>query len=93
MAIPNTPGPEVETFRQGLRDLGYIEGKNITIEYRGAEGKQDRIPGLVSELVQIKVDVLIITSSASDPRSQAGDTDDPHCDGDDCGSRCDGANR
>jgi putative tryptophan/tyrosine transport system substrate-binding protein len=58
----NTPGPEVETFRQGLRDLGYIEGKNVAIEYRGAEGKQDRIPGLVSELVQIKVDVLVITS-------------------------------
>ena len=59
---PNTPGPEVETFRQGLRDLGYIEGKNVLLEYRGAEGKQDRIPGLVAELVQIKVDALVITS-------------------------------
>ena len=59
---PRTPGPEVEVFRQGLRDLGYLEGKNIVIEYRGAEGKQDRISGLVTELVQIKVDVLVITS-------------------------------
>jgi ABC-type uncharacterized transport system substrate-binding protein len=59
---PRTPGTEVELFRQGLRDLGYLEGKNIVIEYRGAEGKQDRIPGLVTELVQIKVDVLVITS-------------------------------
>ena len=58
----NTPGPEVETFRQGLRGLGYIEGQNVAIEYRGAEGKQDRIPALVAELVQIKVDVLVITS-------------------------------
>lgn len=58
----STPGPEIEVFRQGLRDLGYLEGKNIVIEYRGAEGKQDRIPGLVTELVQIKVDVLVITS-------------------------------
>ena len=40
---PSDPGPYVEAFRQGLRDLGYIEGKNIVIEYRGAEGKPDRI--------------------------------------------------
>ena len=59
---PNNPGPEVEVFRQGLRDLGYIEKKNIMIEYRGAEGKQDRIPALVAELVQLKVDALVITS-------------------------------
>ena len=40
---PSDPGPYVEAFPQGLRDLGYIEGKNIVIEYRGAEGKPDRI--------------------------------------------------
>jgi putative ABC transport system substrate-binding protein len=56
---PSNPGPYVEAFRQGLRDLGYIEGKNIVIEYRGAEGKPDRIPSLVAELVQLKVDVLV----------------------------------
>ncbi len=56
---PSDPGPYVEAFRQGLRDLGYIEGKNIVIEYRGAEGKPDRIPSLVAELVQLKVDVLV----------------------------------
>ncbi len=56
---PNTPGPQVEAFRQGLRDIGYVEGKNIVVEYRYAEGKMDRIPSLVAELVQLKVDVLV----------------------------------
>jgi putative tryptophan/tyrosine transport system substrate-binding protein len=55
----NNPGPNAEAFRQGLRDLRYIEGKNIFVEYRYGEGKQDRIPGLVAELVQRKVDVFI----------------------------------
>jgi len=62
---PNTPGPEVEAFRQGLRDLGYIEGKNILVEYRYAEGKRDRIPGLVTELVQRKVDGLIFGDTSA----------------------------
>ena len=55
---PTTPGFQVEAFRQGLRDLGYIEGKNILVEYRYVEGKLDRIPSLVAELVQLKVDVF-----------------------------------
>jgi putative ABC transport system substrate-binding protein len=55
---PKTPVPGIEAFRQGLRDLGYIEGKNIQVEYRYAEGKNERIPSLVAELVQLKVDVL-----------------------------------
>jgi len=54
------PGPQVEGFRQTLRDLGYIEGKNILVEYRYTEGKQDSIPSLVAELVQLKVDVLVL---------------------------------
>ena len=49
-------------FRQGLKDLGYIEGKNILVEYRSAGGKIDRIPGLVAELVQLKVDVLVVSN-------------------------------
>src|SRR6266508_5342404 len=56
----SNPGPYVEALRQGLRDLGHIDGKNIVIEYRGAEGKLDRIPSLVNELVQLKVDVLVV---------------------------------
>src|SRR5215468_6999880 len=56
-----TPGPLVEAFRQGLRDLGYIEGKNILVEYRYVEGGLDRVPAVVAELVQLKVDVLVAT--------------------------------
>jgi len=56
----SNPGPYVEALRQGLRGLGYVEGKKIVIEFRGAEGKLDRIPGIVAELVQLKVDVLIL---------------------------------
>jgi len=57
---PSAPGHQVEAFRQGLRDRSYIEGKNILVEYRYVEGKLDRVPGLVAELVQLKVDVLVI---------------------------------
>jgi putative ABC transport system substrate-binding protein len=54
------PGANVEAFRQGLQGLGYIEGKNILVEYRYAEGIEDRLPALVAELVQLKVDVIVV---------------------------------
>src|SRR5215510_12158562 len=53
------PGPLLEAFRRGLRELGYSEGKNILVEYRYAEGNRKRIPEIVAELVQLKVDVLV----------------------------------
>ena len=53
-------GPYVEALRRGLRDLGYIEGKNIMIEFRGAEGYTNRVPKLALELVQLNVDVLVL---------------------------------
>jgi putative ABC transport system substrate-binding protein len=59
MEIDAMPEGFPKAFRQGLRDLGYMEGKNILVEYRSAEGHLDRIPGLVAELVQLKVDVLV----------------------------------
>ena len=57
---PSNPGPYVEALRQGLQDLGYTDGKNIAIEYRGAEGKLERVPSIVNELVQLDVDILIV---------------------------------
>jgi putative ABC transport system substrate-binding protein len=51
----NLVGP----FREGLRDLGYVEGRNILIEYRWAEGKYERFPGLIAELIALKVDVIV----------------------------------
>jgi putative tryptophan/tyrosine transport system substrate-binding protein len=51
--------PGVEAFRQGLRELGYVESKSITIEHRSAEGKLDRLPDLAAELVRLKVDVIV----------------------------------
>jgi len=53
-------GPNVPPFRRGLEDLGYFEGKNVLIEYRYAEGIEDRLPASVAELVQLNVDVLVI---------------------------------
>jgi len=51
--------PNYAVFLRGLRDLGYIEGKNILVEYRSMEGNRDRIPSLMAELVQLQVDILV----------------------------------
>jgi len=53
------PGPPIEALRQGLRELGYIEGKNVAIELRFAAGNFDRFPDLAGDLVRLKVDILI----------------------------------
>jgi putative ABC transport system substrate-binding protein len=53
-------GPFVEALRQGLLKLGYVDRKNLMIEYRGAEGQIERIPDLVNELVALKVDILVL---------------------------------
>jgi putative ABC transport system substrate-binding protein len=56
---PNSPGLRVEAFQRGLRELGYVEGKNILVEYRYIEGKTERVPEIVAELVKLNVDVLV----------------------------------
>jgi putative ABC transport system substrate-binding protein len=60
-----TPASLVDAFRQGLRELGYVEGQNILIHYRRAEGKLDQIPALVAELVRLKVDVIFTANTAA----------------------------
>jgi putative ABC transport system substrate-binding protein len=52
------PG-RIEAFREGLRELGYVEGTNIAIEYRYGEGRRDRLPALAAELVRLKVDIIV----------------------------------
>jgi len=51
--------PLLDAFRQGLRELGWVEGQNIAIEYRFAEGRFDRLPDLAAELVRLKVDIIV----------------------------------
>jgi putative ABC transport system substrate-binding protein len=55
----------MKSFRQGIHSLGYVEGKNILIEYRYAEGKLDRLPDLAKELVSIKVDIIVTSTAQS----------------------------
>jgi putative tryptophan/tyrosine transport system substrate-binding protein len=60
LAANLAPNPHLtEAFRQGLRDLGYVEGRSVVIEYRDAEGKFERLPALAAELVALKVDVIL----------------------------------
>src|SRR5256885_7851158 len=54
----------LEAFRQGLRDLGYVEGQSIALEYRFADGKVERLPELAAELVRLKVDMLVVGGGA-----------------------------
>lgn len=59
-AAPNQSHPVSEAFRQGLRDLGYVEGQNLVVESRSAEGRVDRLPSLAAELVRLPVEVLVV---------------------------------
>jgi putative ABC transport system substrate-binding protein len=65
------PDPLLDAFRQGLRELGYDEGRNISIEYRWAEGRDDRLPGLAADLVRLKVDVIVAGGGAVEAASRA----------------------
>jgi len=65
---PSATAPWHEAFRQGLRDLGWVEGKNISIEYRYADGRSDRLPALVADLVRLEVDIIVV-STGTDARA------------------------
>jgi hypothetical protein len=82
-----------EAFRQGLRELGYVEGKNILAEYRYGEGKVDRLPSLVAEFVHLKVDVLVVTALPAIRAAKQATKTIPHCHDDSSGSGRDWANR
>src|SRR3990172_2641395 len=61
---------DLEAFRQGLRELGYVEGQNIAIEYRFGEGRPERLPALAAELVRLKVDVIVTAAPAAPEAAQ-----------------------
>ena len=76
---PATESARAEAIRLALRELGYIEGQNIAIEYRYAEGKRDRFPELAAELVRLKVDIIVVAGGdRADPGGQECDQDDSH---------------
>ena len=76
--FPTTNPARIGAYRQGLRDIGYVEGKNIIIEYRYAERKVDRLPTLAAELVRLKVDV-IHERLTRNPCGEGCDEYNPHC--------------
>ena len=71
---PATESTRSEAIRRALRELGYIEGENIAIEYRYAEGKRDRYPELAAELVRLKVDIIVVAGSDTTVRAASNAT-------------------
>src|SRR5215813_10022047 len=60
---PSPNSPNLEAFREGMRQLGYVEGQNIIIEYRHAESRTERFPELAADLVRLKVDIIVATGT------------------------------
>jgi ABC-type uncharacterized transport system substrate-binding protein len=62
---PSAGASLLEAFRQGLREFGYVEGQNIFIDYRWAEGKPDRLPAAAAELVNLRAEIIVTQSNAA----------------------------
>ena len=75
---PDALADQLRAFRQGLKDTGYVEGENVAIEYRWAEGQFDRLPALAIELVRRRVAVIVTNGVLVGVRGQGGNHDDPH---------------
>ena len=74
---PTSPGARNVAFLHGLRELGYVEGQNVSIEMRFAEGQPERLPGLVDELIRLKVDVLVVGATIGARAAQKATTTIP----------------
>jgi putative ABC transport system substrate-binding protein len=68
----STAGRALAAFQQGLRDLGYVEGQNIVIEYRWAEGQVERLPDLAAEFVRLKVDLIVAPGTLATQAAKQG---------------------
>jgi ABC-type uncharacterized transport system substrate-binding protein len=73
-----------EAFRQGLRELKYVEGKNIFVEWRSAEGKNNQLPSLAAELTRLGLDVIVTGGAQPTRAAQGGNFNDSHCHGERC---------
>ena len=77
----STMSARQQSFRQGLGELGYVEGKNILIEWRGADNLPERRRALAEELVHLKVDVIVTAGGGATRPAKAATDDDSHCHG------------
>jgi putative ABC transport system substrate-binding protein len=77
---PGEAGDELDVFRHGLRDLGYVEGQTIALEVRWGEGQHERYPALAADLARLPVDVIVAAGGSAGPRGQARDDNDSYRD-------------